>query len=50
MHLKQISDLANRVKTIKNELSAKVKREFEEHFSSPFEKVIFFKTYFLTRF
>jgi hypothetical protein len=34
--------LANRVKTIKNELSIKVKREFEEHFSSPFEKVGFF--------
>ena len=42
MHLKQISELANRVKTIKNQLSIKVKQEFEEHFSSPFEKVFFF--------
>lgn len=47
MHLKQISDLANRVKLIKNDLSIKVKREFEEHFSNPFEKVSDFK---LTRF
>jgi hypothetical protein len=39
MHLKQISDLANRVKSIKNELSVKVKREFEESFSNPFTKV-----------
>ena len=38
------------MKTIKNEFSVKVKREFEDHFSSRFEKVIFFETYLLTRF
>ncbi len=39
MHLEQIVNLADRVKTIKNELSVKVKAEFEDTFSNPFTKV-----------
>ncbi len=39
MHIEQIADLASRVKTIKNELSVKIKREFEEKFNNPFVKV-----------
>ena len=47
MHLKQISDLANRVKAIKNELSIKVKHEFEESFSNSTTKVIISNKYYL---
>jgi hypothetical protein len=39
MHIEQIVDLADRVKAIKNELSIKVKAEFEDTFSNPFTKV-----------
>lgn len=39
MHIEQINSLCKRVKTIKNDLSVKVKREFEEQFSNPFTKV-----------
>jgi hypothetical protein len=40
MHIEQINSLCKRVKTIKNDLSIKIKREFEEQFSNPFTKVI----------
>ena len=38
-HIEQISNLSNRVKKIKNELSVRVRKEFETNFSNPFTKV-----------
>lgn len=40
-HIEQIANLADRVKKIKSELAVKVKGDFEEMFSNPFQKVIF---------
>ncbi len=39
-HIEQIANLSQRVKTIKNELMIRVKKEFEESFSNPFTKVL----------
>lgn len=38
-HIEQISNLSSRVKRIKNELSIRVRKEFETNFSNPFTKV-----------
>lgn len=38
-HIEQIASLADRVKKIKSEISVRVKSEFEEMFSNPFQKV-----------
>lgn len=40
-HIEQIANLSNRVKKIKNELSVKVRKEFESSFSNPFTKVTY---------
>lgn len=41
-HIEQIANLADRVKKIKSEISLRVKSEFEEMFSNPFQKVFSF--------
>ena len=38
-HIEQLANLSDRVKKIKSELSVKVKRDFEEFFSNPFQTV-----------
>ena len=38
-HIEQISNLSSRVKKIKNELSVRVRKDFEANFSNPFTKV-----------
>ena len=38
-HIEQIADLSNRVKVIKQELSIRIKKDFEESFANPFTKV-----------
>jgi hypothetical protein len=38
-HIEQIADLSNRVKVIKQELSVRAKRDFEDIFAHPFTKV-----------
>jgi hypothetical protein len=40
IHIEQIANLSSRVKTIKNELITKVKKDFEDSFSNPFTKVM----------
>lgn len=37
-HIEQISNLSSRVKKIKNELSVRVRKDFEANFSNPFTK------------
>ncbi len=43
IHIEQIANLSSRVKTIKNELIVKVKKDFEDSFSNPFTKVLTIK-------
>jgi hypothetical protein len=38
-HIEQIANLSNRVKTIRNELSIRSRKDFEDSFSNPFTKV-----------
>ena len=38
-HIEQIANLARRVKTIRNELCARVRKNFEDSLSNPFTKV-----------
>lgn len=38
-HIEQVANLSSRVKKIKNELSVRVRKEFETTFSNPFTKV-----------
>jgi vacuolar protein sorting-associated protein 53 len=39
-HLEQVDDLSKRVKVIKNEITTKIKNDFEETFANPFTKVL----------
>jgi hypothetical protein len=41
-HIEQIENLSQRVKSIKNQLIEWVKKDFEDDFSNPFNKVKFF--------
>lgn len=41
-HIEQIADLSTRVKTIKQELSVRIKKDFEESFATPFTRVILY--------
>ncbi|CAF0997701.1 unnamed protein product [Brachionus calyciflorus] len=39
-HIEHIAELAERVKKIKSELSVKIKKDFEDFFSNPFQKMV----------